>query len=860
MNKWARVLKYVVLAVVVVVVAVAAGGAFWLKVYVPRVVAPKSFPQTTGTLHLKGLRAPVDVYRDAMGVPSVYASNLHDLFFAQGYIHAQERFWQMDFWRHVGSGRLSEMFGKSQLATDEFLRTMGWREVAEQEYEQLSPQSKAILEAYTEGVNAYIADRQPTELSLEYLILKGILNRGYQIAPWTPVDSLVWGKAMAWDLRGNIGAEIERAVLLAHLTPEQVGTLFPPYPKDEPTIVTQPFSGASSGSEGSPPLAAARDLPASAWLTVADRFRAVDALIGETGMGVGSNSWVVSGALTDTGKPYLANDPHLGIQMPSIWFQMSLHCQPVNAACPFSVGGFSFAGVPGIVIGHNDRIAWGFTNVGPDVMDLFIEKVNPDNPMQYEYKGKWVNFETRQETINVAGGEPVTITVRISRHGPIISDTYGPLKDNIDPEKHPEATPFKDRAGISLPEHYAIALAWTALSPSTPFASIWGMDTAQNWEEFRAAALKFYVPAQNLVYADVDGNIGYQMPGLIPIRKAGDGRLPVPGWTGDYDWVGYVPFEELPYAFNPPEGYIVTANNRVPPWNYPYLITTDWTYGFRAERIIEMLKEAPGKIDKTTLESMQFDAYSTNAARQVHILLGLPMKDADLAAVRDRFLKNWDNRYDANSQSAAVFAYFWQNLLLDTFKDDLPKAYWPTGGERWMEVMRNLDDDPHNFFWDDKATPAVESRDDIFLRAWQETVAQMRAKYGQDMAKWPRWGDLHVAVFRNQTLGESGIGPIEAMFNRGPVRTTGSKGLVNATGWKVGHSFEVYWLPSMRMIVDLSNLDASLTVHTTGESGHAYHPHYDDMMTLWAGGKYYPMWWTRPAVEAHAADHLRLEP
>ena len=859
MKKGKRVLKYAVLLIVIVAVVAGAAGAFWFKVYVPRVLAPASFPQTTGTLQVRGLQAPVDVYRDPMGVPSIYASNLHDLFFAQGYVHAQERFWQMDFWRHVGSGRLSEMFGKSQLDTDKFLRTMGWREVAEKEYRQLSPQSKAILDAYAEGVNAYIAHRKPTALSLEYVILKGVLNRGYQIEPWTPVDSLVWGKAMAWDLRGNIAAEIGRAVLLKHLTPEQVATLFPPYPQDEPTIVTQPYRGSEAPGGETPSAAAARDLPDSTWLTLADHFRAVDALIGETGMGVGSNSWVVSGNLTDTGKPYLANDPHLGIQMPSIWFQMSLHCQPVNAACPFSVGGFSFAGVPGIIIGHNDRIAWGFTNVGPDVMDLFIEKINPNNPMQYEYQGKWVDFETRQETIKVAGGEPVTITVRISRHGPIISDTYGPLKDAVDPKKHPEATPFKDRVGITLPEHYAIALAWTALTPSTPFDAIWGMNTAKNWKEFRAAAFKFYVPAQNLVYADVDGNIGYQMPGLIPVRKSGDGRLPVPGWSGEYDWVGYLPMEKLPYTFNPPEGYIVTANNRVPPWDYPYLIATDWTYGFRAKRILEMLKNAPPKIDKAYLEAMQFDAYNLNAAKQVPILLGLSMDD-DLAAVRDHFLAQWDGRNDADSQAAAVFAYFWQNLLLDTFKDDLPKAYWPTGGEHWMEVMRNLDDDPQNFFWDDKTTPPTESRNDIFLRAWKETVEEMRHKYGKDMAKWPRWGDLHVAIFENQTLGKSGIGPIEAMFNRGPVPTSGGKGLVNATGWKVGKSFAVYWLPSMRMIVDMSNLDASLTVHTTGESGHAYHPHYADMMMMWATGKYYPMWWSEQAVKAHAAAHLHLEP
>ncbi len=288
--------------------------------------------------------------------------------------------------------------------------------------------------------------------------------------------------------------------------------------------------------------------------------------------------------------PLLANDPHLGIQMPSIWYQAHLECKPLNDACPFNVAGFSFAGVPGIVIGHNDRLAWGFTNVGPDVMDLYIERVNPENPNQYEVNGKWVDFETRTETINVVGGEPVEVTIRSTRHGPVISEAYGPIMDVGDP-KDKEFVPFKERAGIDLPENYVIALKWTALTPSTPFQAIWGFNRAQNWEEFRQAASGFHVPAQNLIYADVDGNIGYQMPGDIPIRAKGDGTLPVPGWTDEYEWTGFIPFEEQPYTLNPAEGYIVTANNRVPPRDYPYLITYDWDYGFRSQRIVDMITQ-----------------------------------------------------------------------------------------------------------------------------------------------------------------------------------------------------------------------------------------------------------------------------
>ncbi len=579
----------IVIGVIVLILALALSAVYYslFSLYIPNTLAKLSFPQTEGEIQIPDLDGPVEIYRDSMGIPHIYASTLHDLFFAQGYVHAQDRFWQMDFWRHIGSARLSEMFGASQVQTDAFLRSLGWRQLAEQEYNQLSQESKAILKAYSEGVNAYLKDHQGAALSLEYAIL-GIMNKEYKVESWTPIHTLTWAKVMAWDLGGNMEEEIQRAILLQNLTHEQLEELFPPYPKDHPSIVqdmeqvsqSKRAIGTERGSEWIKSLAAQQALH-----TALQSIERVQALLGTKGRGMGSNSWVVAGSRTVSGKPILANDPHLGIQMPSIWYQIALHCRPKSAECPFEVAGFSFAGVPGVVIGHNERIAWGFTNVGPDVIDLYIEKVNPENPNQYEVNGKWVDFETRQEIIQVSGGEPVTITVRLTRHGPVISDTYGPLKDTLD-EKDKDAQPFREKVGIELPDHYVIAMRWTALEPATVFEAIWGFNKARNWLEFRHAAQAFAVPAQNLIYADVDGNIAYQMPGRIPIRANGDGRLPVSGWTDDYEWLGYIPFEELPYTLNPPQGYIVTANNRVPPVDYPYLITADWDYGFRAKRIV----------------------------------------------------------------------------------------------------------------------------------------------------------------------------------------------------------------------------------------------------------------------------------
>ena len=591
---------------------------------------------------------------------------------------------------------------------------------------------------------------------------------------------------------------------------------------------------------------------------VADQFALLDNVLGPAGDGIGSNSWTVSGSRTSTGMPLLANDPHLSIQMPSIWYQVGLHCMPKSNGCPLEVAGFSFAGVPGVVIGHNDRIAWGFTNVGPDVMDLYIEKINPDNPNQYEVNGQWVDFETRKETIDVVGGDPVEITIRSTRHGPVISEAYGPLKDTGDP-KDKEFQAFKDRAGVDLPANYVIALKWTALQPSTPFQAIWGFDRAQNWEDFRQATRDFHVPAQNLIYADVDGNIAYQMPGDIPIRADGDGTLPVPGWTDEYEWTGYIPFEELPYTVNPEEGYIVTANNQVPPFDYPHLITHDWDYGFRAQRIVDMIQNAPGKIDIAYIQSMQGDGFDANGPTYVPLLTGLnyeaPTKNEAIAM---DLLAKWDYQDKAGSAGAAVFNAFWRNLIKNTFNDELPERYQADGGSRWNEIMRHLD--ANSAWWDDASTKdVVETRDDILKKSFEQGVTELGKLLGNDPTKWT-WGEMHAATFRNSTLGELGVGPIESLFNRGPYPVGGGEAIVNATGWSVKDGYETNWLPSMRMIVDLGNLNNSVTVHTTGQSGHAYSPHYDDMIPMWVNIQYYPMLWDQQAMMQNSAGNLVLEP
>ncbi len=851
MRRVGSFLKRGAIAIVVLAVIAGTGGTYYFKSYLPNTVAPKSFPQVDGEIQLEGLNGQVDIYRDQMGIPHIYASTEHDLFFAQGYVHAQERFWQMDFYRHVGQGRTSEMFGKSSVENDMFLTTLGWRRVAAVEYESFSPESKAILEAYAEGVNAYLKDHDGDAVSLEYAVL-GLLSPDYQIEPWEPLDTLSWTKALAWDLRANMGKEIERAVLLKTLTSEQLTELYPPYPNDHPVIVNTLGGTAASASLPTQTV----NIPDETLAALEYNVSLLDSVLGPLSDGVGSNSWAVSGDLSATGMPLLANDPHLGIAMPSIWYQVGMHCRPKTEACRLEIAGFSLAGAPGIVLGHNDRIAWGLTFALGDVMDLFIEKVNPENPNQYEIDGKWVDFETRTETILVTGSDPVEIIVRSTRHGPVISDTYGPLKDKGDPRDE-EFIPFKERAGVELPEHYVIALSWVALQTGNPLEAIFGFNKAQNWDEFRQAASLFHTPGHNLLYADVDGNIAYQTSGDLPIRKKGDGTIPVPGWNSEYEWIGFIPFDELPYTINPAEGFIAPVNNRIAGDAYDHFLTADWDYGFRAQRALKLIEESTDKFDIAYFQKMQADSYDASAAWIVPILLNVKLDDTHLEETR-QLLDGWDYQARADSAPAALYEVFWKHLLAKTFNDDLPERYWPSGGDRWFEVMRSVDETSR--WWDDKSTQdRVETRDEIFVSAFRDAVSELEKTLGKDSSQWS-WGSLHGSVFRNASLGKSGVGLIEDLFNRGPFPTGGGPSILNATSWNAVEGYEVTNLPSMRAVYDMSDLNNSVTVHTTGQSGHAYHPHYIDMASMWANLEYYRMWWDEGSVTDNAEAHLTLQP
>lgn len=804
-----------------------------------------SFPQIDGEIQVAGLQGQVDVYRDSNGIPHIYASNEHDLFFAQGYVHAQDRFWQMDFQRHTSTGRLSELLGSNTVDIDKFLRTMGWERVARAELALLDDTSRAMLEAYSAGVNAYLAEHTGTQLSAEYLFLKAI-NSDYTPAPWEPLHTVSWAKAMAWDLRDNMDIEIERAILLKTFSPEQIAELYPAYPADKPVIVPD-FAPATAAAPAAAQASAPNDALAALMLGLDGQIAALDDLLkSDPNADLGSNSWVISGERSASGLPLFSNDPHLGASVPSIWYQMGLHCQPTGPDCNYNAAGVSFVGAPGIVLGHNDRIAWGFTNVGPDVMDLYVIKVNPDNPNQYEMNGEWVDMEVVTEEIVVAGSETIALPVRITQFGPIVSDTYGSLSD------------FDETSGLDLPESYALALRWTALEPGTTLQSLFHLNRAQNFAEFREAASQFVVPAQNLLYADVDGNIGYQMPGYIPIRSAGDGLYPAPGWTDEYAWQGYIPFEELPYAYNPPSGYIVTANNAVVGDEYPYRISDVWDYGYRAQRIVDMIEAAPGPIDIAYYQQMLGDNLNLGAQPVVDALVALDYGDARLNSLRDG-LAAWDGAHDKESSGAALFAPVWKHLLAETFNDDLPEIAWPNagGGSGWYVVIENLLAQPESHWWDDARTPEIETRDEILKRAFAAGVAEVEATLGKDESQWA-WGDLHTITYEHDVMSNFPL--IDKLFNPGPYHTSGGNSIVNATGWGGNEDYAITTLPSKRTIFDLSNWQNALQITTVGQSGHATNPHYKDLAPLWADIQFIPLHWDLAAIQADAEGHLILQP
>jgi penicillin amidase len=834
-------------------------------------------PPLTGTVQVPGVTASTEISRDASGVTHITASNAHDLFFAQGWVHASERLWQMEIYRRIGAGRLSELFGESQLDTDRFIRTMGWRQAAERDLAVLSDDAKAVLQSYADGVNAFV-DGHPNALGTAWVIsglLAGAGNglTGLRPEPWTPLDTVTFAKVQAWSLGGNMDSEIFRLLADAQLgDPALTDQLFPPYGEAQP-VIGDPLDRADVAAAATTAPTASGPIDtedAEAWARLARLAGSIPAIAGLAPQrdlasrgGIGSNNWVVGPSHTRSGGALLANDPHLAFSMPSIWYVNGLHCAPVSSACPYDVAGVTFPGTPLVIAGHNARIAWGVTNVNPDVQDLVEERLDPADPNRYLTAGGSEPFTIRNETIKVAGGDDVPLTVRETSHGPVITDVDDRLKD-----------------GGAL-----YALRWTALDkdkPDTVLDAFLEINRATDWTEFRDALRLYGAPAQNFVYADVDGHIGYQLPGTIPVRTLPEdiGARPVPGWDGQHEWVSYVPFDELTTVLDPPSGRIVTANNRV--YSESAFIGDEWDPGDRAGRILERIDEAGDSIDLDALASIQGDTVLRRAPRLLDGVRALAPTPATASgqAVLD-LLDRWDGACTTESNGCSAYAVFEHALVRALFDDELGDLARDYAGSDWANgTAANLLGTPEGLsspWWGDARTGQAASAAAVVSGALDTAGSWLARDLGDEPRDWA-WGRIHTIQFKESTLGSSGIGALEWYFDSPVYPVDGADGAVDNTYYRLSRAypdpldpefvpaaslqelFSVTNGPSMRALYDMSDLDAARIVTTTGQSGHPFSRHADDWVPLWLANETVPLPFSQSAREASAAAVLELVP
>ncbi|MDQ7792807.1 MAG: penicillin acylase family protein [bacterium] len=754
-------------------------GALWF--------VRRSLPPLEGQLAV-AVTSLVTVDRDGCGVPHIHAVNIEDLLFVQGYLHAQDRLFQMDLSRRAAAGRLAEIFGPDLLEADKFLRTLGLLRAAVESEAGLSPANRAALHAYAAGVNAFIQGHQD-RLPLEFTLL------GYSPGPWHPTDSLGIGKYMAWDLGANMMSEIFYWQLALRVGPERAATLFPTYPEDGPVIISR-LRSLPAGPGVAEGLARLQEVTEGA----------------APGQFKGSNSWVLAGSMTASGRPILANDMHLGMGAPSIWYQNRLVVQG-----RFDVTGVIFPGVPGVIVGHNGHIAWGVTNLGPDVQDLYLERRHPEDPGQFEYEGEWYRAVVERHQIRVKGQpDPVSFEVHITRHGPLISDVV---------------------TGLDVPA----SLRWTALEATGEASAVLGLADVRDWDGFRQALSGFAAPAQNFVFADRAGNIGYLAAGRFPVRRAGDGLVPVPGWTGDYEWVGFVPEDELPQLYNPAEDYIVTANNRVTGPDYPFFLSHQWAPPYRARTIIQELE---GR-HELTLEDMipiQNSWANRQAAELGPILLG-ELSRGELqeveAAARDE-LERWlqDPRDDPEAAGPAIFHTLYLKMLaavfLDELGEDLYRAFLHHGGaiNSFDRMLR------------EGRSPWFADLGSVVRDGFRMAVAELEATLGRDPTRW-EWGQIHTITF-GHPLGSQK--PLHLIFDRGPHALGGSHVTPGAASFDLATPFAVTSSAPWRYLVDLGDL-RGLDIAAIGVSGHPFSVHYDDQMVLWLKGEYKPLLYGKQAKD-----------
>ncbi|WOB10486.1 penicillin acylase family protein [Piscinibacter gummiphilus] len=768
-------------------------------------------PTTQGTITLQsGPKSELRIERDADGIPTIKAASRDDAFFGLGYVHAQDRLWQLETHKRIASGRLSEAFGESALETDKFLRALGVRRMAAQQWEQVSAEGRAALNAYAAGINAYVQNElsaRPPEFMLT----------GVQPEPWVPEDSMGWATMMAWDLGANWSGELLRLRMALQMPVERIQELLPPYPGEKP-LATADYAALYRGLKlnanlGQTALSAAP----------------------ESGIeGVGSNNWVVHGSHTESGKPLLANDPHLKLTAPALWYFARLE------APGFKVAGATMPGLPMVVLGQNQHVAWGFTNTGPDVQDLYIERVNPDDANEYQTPEGWAKFSSVTETIKVRGGNEVTLTARSTRHGPVISDVGG-VTEGIVSSSRPA---------------YVLAMRWTALDKdSGTLDAALAFNSARSVPEFIAAAGKHLAPMQNMVVADVDGHIGMVSAGRVPVRKPENdlkGLVPAPGWDSRYDWAGVLEPTWTPRETDPPRGWIATANQRIHPADYPHFLTSEWAAPYRQQRIEQLLNAKP-KHSLASLQAMQADLVSLGTQRLLPFLRKAQSQHA-LAGAAQKELASFDGTMAAD-KAAPLIAWAWaRQLTVGIFRDEVGAAQFDKliATRSFREALEGALDRNDAWWCDDKGTPAQESCQDQIDAAFTRALDELQAAQGADVSKW-QWGKAHQA--RSEHRPFSRVKLLAKYFElRTPVGGDTYTVNVSRVSQKPDATTGELYLdehgPSFRAVYDLADPGKSRFMHSTGQSGIVFSPQYRSFMDRWREVQGVPVWASEPAKRA----------
>ena len=766
----------------------------------------RASPQLDGEMVLEGASAPVRIERDAHGIPTIRAQTPSDLMFGLGVVHAQDRLWQLETHRRIGAGRLAEAFGEGALETDRFLRALRVRRAAAAQWERTQGESREALLAYARGINAYLR-QQMRARPPEMLIL------GVQPEDWDPIDSLAWAIMMAWDLGGNWQTEILRLRLALKLPSQRVDELVPPYPGDKPIVTTDYaalFRGLKLESHaGTSPAALARLLAAAPPSGVE---------------GAGSNNWVVAGSHTTTGRPLLANDPHLKLTTPALWYFARLEAPGFRAA------GATMPGLPFVVLGQNEHVAWGFTNTGPDVQDLYLERIDPADPKRVQTPDGWAALDAVEETIKVKGQPDVKLVVRASRHGPLISDA-GTLADVL---------------GAGGRSGYAIAMRWTALDADVdPIGTGLAMSRARSVDEFVAATRTWVAPMQNIVVADRAGRIGFVAPGRVPVRRPENdlkGVVPSPGWDARYDWAGWVPADRTPREFDPARGWLATANQRIHEPDYPHYLTVDWALPYRQQRIEQLLR-ARAKHSREDLQAMQADRKSLAAAPLMPWLLRAASSH-ELAAPAKAQLEGFDGTMAADRAAPLIFWAWSRQLTQAIFADELVGLSEPSLGSRSFRDALEVVLERNDAWWcDDKATPQPETcaqRNDLaFTRALEE----LQARYGKDVSRW-QWGQAH--QMRAEHRPFSRVKALAPLFEQ-RVGVGGDTYTVNVSRvvLRPDRNGDLYFNdhgPSLRAVYDLGDPAQSRAMHSSGQSGLPWSDHFRDFLGPWSRVEYVPLW------------------